>query len=71
MILAFHQYIHHRGVDVAVGGEDGAVAHLKRGAVEARHFAAGFFDYQPARGVIPRMQFQLPESLEPSHGGVA
>jgi hypothetical protein len=55
---------------MAVGGEDGAVAHLKRGAVEARYLAAGFFNHQPACGVIPRVQFLLPESIEPSHGGV-
>ena len=58
-------------MNVAVGGEVGAVAHLERGAVEASHCATGFFDHQPARDVIPRMQFEFPESLETTNCCVA
>ena len=40
MILVPHQHVNHGGVDIAVGGEDGAVAHLEWGAVEANYPAA-------------------------------
>jgi hypothetical protein len=52
---------------MAVGGEDGAVAYLKRGTVEVRYCAACFFDYQPAGGVNRRIQFEFLESLEATH----
>jgi hypothetical protein len=51
----------------AITGEYVAVSHLKGQAVEAHHCAAGLFDHQPARGVIPRMKLLLPKSFESPH----
>src|SRR5579862_5522711 len=60
----FRKLVKRRLMDQSVGREHVPIRNLERLPVESRHFAPGFFHNQNSGSGIPRVQVELPESVE-------